>query len=269
MSERFDVAVVGGSRGIGLALGEVYARRGLRVALAARSAAFNSFGADEIILDVRVPTDWKRLVEWLESSDMPRLVVVTAAVLGPVGPLAMTSSESWSRTIEVNLIGPAIAMRELIPVLSQSDRLVFFMGGGVGGPGMQKLVTAYTTSKMGLASLIESVAQDPSVNVPIVGVAPGSFPTSFTKELLHTESNTAYDELENREASTTFNPLSMQRLVTAIDGICGPLGYLLNGRILAAQRDDLEIVEAQVNAAPSLYRMRRVDQDLFVEGKGR
>ena len=254
-----SVGVVGASRGLGAALVEAYASRDRGVVGFARSASPAGVRVPVLAADVRSVDSLGSLRDWIEGAPGPRLVVVTAGVLGPVGGIEIVDVEQWAEGLRVNLVGAANVLHVLAPHVTSEDRVVFFTGGGVGGPRMQPRVSAYTASKAGLAVLLEVVASDDSFAAPVVGVAPGAFPTGFADEVLEVGRDVAGSELfeqvsRNREVEFDLSPV-----LSALDFIESPQGAALNGRIVSAQRDNLAEVSSLCSSSNDVFRLRRVD----------
>lgn len=260
------VAIIGGSRGIGLALAEHFLGLGLPVAVLSQTEPERSVSSRTAWIqgDVTDPERLDRVADWLGGIAPGRLVVITAAAFGPVGPITSVDLDRWAHTIQINLAGAANVLGRLMPGLRAQDRIVFFLGGGVGGPRMQPRATAYTTSKMGLAALIEAVARDPECGVPVIGLAPGAFPTDFTKEALAVDPAVAGADLRSQVTTARAAVFDISRVVASLDTLMGSPGTLLSGRCLAAQRDDLQGAADLAQESTDLFRMRRVDGESVV-----
>jgi NAD(P)-dependent dehydrogenase (short-subunit alcohol dehydrogenase family) len=192
------VLVTGGSRGIGRAVSEAFARRGARVAMgyradeaAAREALAALPGGPHAALraDVADPVEAAGLVgdaiEALGGLD----VVVNNAGVG--GRHRVDESDydawqaAWRRILAVNLVGPAnvayAAARHMID--HGGGRLVFVSSRGAfrGEPDQP----AYGASKAGLNALAQSLAQQLAPHGVYVGVvAPGFVDTDLARDRL-------------------------------------------------------------------------------------
>ena len=261
-----SVLVIGGSKGIGLALARHYSAQGIPVLTTSRVEP-GERGIPWVQHDVANREFPPAVTRWLAAAPRGRLVLQTAATFGPVGPIQSVDLDQWARAIEVNVTGTARTLQAAVPLLTSQDRVVAFLGGGIGGPNMQPRATAYTTSKIAVAGLIEAVADDAGCRVPVIGVSPGAFPTDFTAAVLETPPEIAGAELIKQVQSVRSSDFDISRLVEVLDAIAGYAGERLGGRIISAQRDDPLSAAEAVNQSPELFRLRRVDGFSIVAGK--
>ena len=124
-----QVAVVtGASRGLGRAYATAFAEAGAAVVLVARgSAELAAFarelsGLNHLVLPVAADVADGHAVRHAADRVLKMFgfvdLLVNAAGLGmPMGPFADASIEGWWRTIEVNLKGPALWSRALLPAM--------------------------------------------------------------------------------------------------------------------------------------------------------
>lgn len=253
------VAVVGGSRGIGAELARYYAARGIPTLALARTFPESLGSAQKQYCDVVSMVGLRGLSSWLDACRAPRLVIVTAAMLGPVGPIQSVDMKAFAQAVTVNVMGAANVLATVIPALNSGDRVVMFLGGGVGGPTPQPRVPAYITSKSALTGLIESVARDPLTKVPVIGLAPGAFPTALTRPALEVPRGIAGEALVEQVTHSQSLPMDISRVLAALEAISSPLGLSLSGRHLSANRDDLDAVARGCQQSDDLCRLRRVD----------
>lgn len=116
------VLITGANRGIGLELARQYSTAGWQVIGTARKPA----EADELNkLDVRVMqldvTDQQSVDALADSLDDEPLdmVINNAGIFPRSGALADVNLDDFSRTLDVNIIGPVRVMRALLPNLQQ------------------------------------------------------------------------------------------------------------------------------------------------------
>jgi NAD(P)-dependent dehydrogenase (short-subunit alcohol dehydrogenase family) len=192
---RGRVAVVtGASRGIGRATAEAVAREGAHVVLAARDAGSLEAAVGAIREDgglaTSVPTDVsdedqvERLFGVARELGPPAALVCAAAVLTRAD-FDQTSTETWSRTLEVNLTGTFLCCRAAFRLMRDSTggRIVTIASlSGVYAVEKFPGLAAYNVSKSGVVGLTESVAVEGRAHgISAICLSPGAVET----ELLH------------------------------------------------------------------------------------
>lgn len=170
MSERplegRSALVTGASRGIGRAVAGRLAEAGASVHLLARSAdtlerlaaelggrAWPADLADEV--DV-----WSALDGLQETLGGPPDVVVNAAGVFDLAPLAATDVAVFDRNVAANLRGPFLVIRALLPALLARGSGVVVNVGSVAGRRALPGNAAYAASKFGLRGLHEVLVEE-------------------------------------------------------------------------------------------------------------
>jgi NAD(P)-dependent dehydrogenase (short-subunit alcohol dehydrogenase family) len=108
--------ITGAGRGIGRAIALAYAKEGAKLALAARTSSDLEQTAQEaqtrgastciVPVDVSDPIQVEDMVRHtVERFAAIDILVNSAGIAGPVGPLQENDVAAWIRTIQVNLIG--------------------------------------------------------------------------------------------------------------------------------------------------------------------
>ena len=182
--------VTGGGRGIGRAIALALSHAGLAVALAARSREHLQAVADEI---ARHGRPVRALVLDVTDADAIQTAVAeVAATLGPVGvlvnnagiavsaPLARTDVALWERHLRVNVTGPYVLARAVLPGMLERGwgRVinVASLAGLYGAP----YVTAYTASKNALVGFTRALAAEVSgKGVTVNAICPGYVATDM------------------------------------------------------------------------------------------
>jgi NAD(P)-dependent dehydrogenase (short-subunit alcohol dehydrogenase family) len=151
------VVVTGGAKGIGRAVVERFAQAGDRViALGRDQRALSTLEVETVVCDV---TD-----EAAVDSTFTRIgtvdVLVNNAGIGESAPLARTTLASWASHFDVNVTGPFLCMRAVVPGMRERGRgaivTVASTAGRVGVP----YTSAYSASKHAAVGLTRAVASE-------------------------------------------------------------------------------------------------------------
>jgi NAD(P)-dependent dehydrogenase (short-subunit alcohol dehydrogenase family) len=187
MTAKFRTAVVtGGGRGIGAAIARSLTERGLKVTAFARTAAqveevVRTGGAALAIAgDVRNEVDVRRLREEHERALGPVDVLVNGAGILVRGPAEDLSAGSFREVLDVNLVGPFLCAREMIPGMKERGRGRIVNLASISGTLGTPLASPYNASKWGLIGLTKCLAEElrPS-GVQCLSVSPGSVDTEM------------------------------------------------------------------------------------------
>jgi NAD(P)-dependent dehydrogenase (short-subunit alcohol dehydrogenase family) len=206
-----SIIIVGGTRGIGLAVAERFMRKGFEAGIVARTKnqvesavkALRSYGRVEgYTADISNYEDARRIVEsHIAGSGAIDVIVNAAALQGPIGYLWENEPAAWLKTININLVGSFNICRAALPYMLKADHGVVLLFSGGGAAYARSCFSAYGSSKTGVLRLVETVHEEISEarklrtcdrknlstnerGVRIYAIAPGAVRTNMTDEVL-------------------------------------------------------------------------------------
>jgi 3-oxoacyl-[acyl-carrier protein] reductase len=177
--------ITGGSRGIGRAIAAELATRGARVAVTGRDAdalrrAAEEIGAVAIPADVGVEEDCVRSVKEAVAALGGLDGLVNNAGIGEFMPVEALDMDAFRRVYAVNVFGPAIMTREVIPHLRKAGGGDIVNVSSTSGLKGGKHSTIYSSSKFALRSMTECwQAELRPENVRVILVNPSYVQTEF------------------------------------------------------------------------------------------
>jgi NAD(P)-dependent dehydrogenase (short-subunit alcohol dehydrogenase family) len=184
--------VTGAGRGIGRAIAEALASEGMKVGICARTqsqldetaAAITTAGGicHAIVADLSDPESITAMVDDVRAELGPvHLLVNNAAAIGPGRRLWESDPESWWHTHTVNVRGPFLCSRAVIPeMIENGSGRIINLSSGVASMAVPRL-SSYSSSKSSLAQFTRTLAHElAEFSVSAFAYAPGVVETGMT-----------------------------------------------------------------------------------------
>lgn len=188
-SERRTAIVTGGGRGIGAAVARALTARGVRVTVFGRTGAPLQRLVAEGGAALAVAGDVSR------EADVARLVAAHEAALGPcdvlvnnAGTLERGAADAldparWRASLEVNLTGPFLCARAVLPGMKARRRGRIVSLASISATLGTAGASAYNAAKWGVVGLTKCLAEElRPFGVQAVAVSPGSVDTDMLKQ---------------------------------------------------------------------------------------
>lgn len=199
--EKQVAIVTGAGRGIGHAAALAIAEAGAAVVLAARSPGQISGVADQIKHQggraLAVPTDVSDLsqvdhllVLTLRAFGRVDILVNNAALVQPLGKVWETSPVAWSKLISVNVVGPYLCCRAVLPhLLEKGYGRIVNVSSGAADRNLEG-ASAYNASKAALERFTGTLAAEvKDTDIKVTALRPGIVDTSMQAEIRETSAH--------------------------------------------------------------------------------
>lgn len=179
--------VTGAGRGVGRAVAQRLAERGLRLALVGRAseshaALAKSLNALELTADFADAASLSLAAERALQELGPPSVVVHNAGMVVRERIEATSIAAWDEQMAVNLRAPFVLTRSLLPRMRAAGRGRFVFVGSISGTLGSPGAAGYAASKWGLTGFMKSLAEElTDSGLMACAVLPGSIDTDMLK----------------------------------------------------------------------------------------
>ena len=185
--------VTGGGAGFGTAIVQRLVEDGAKVFITGRrkeklEATVNAMPKGKVAYcagDVSKDEDVVKVVKAAIDAFGKIDILVNNAATDAKGATADLSPADWRRVIEVNLTGPFLMMREVIPHMKENGGGSIINIASLGGTRCLPECPAYCTAKAGLIMLTQQTALDYSpFNIRVNAVCPGGIDTELLDEMI-------------------------------------------------------------------------------------
>jgi len=191
--------VTGAGRGLGRAISVALAQAGAAVGVVARSeaqiaetaGAVKQAGGEPlaVIADVSDSAAVERAVRQVEGALGPvDLLVNNAATPGPLGPMWEADADDWWHSFEVNLRGPFLCSRAVLPAMIARRRGRIINLATSAATVAVVHMGAYVIAKTALIRFTENLAAElVNSGVSVFAIDPGTVRTAMSQHLLESE----------------------------------------------------------------------------------
>ncbi|HEY3605419.1 MAG TPA: SDR family oxidoreductase [Sporichthyaceae bacterium] len=186
--------VTGASSGLGVGFATVLGAVGARVVLAARRAdrlhevaeTLRKDGVEvlEVVADVAVPEDCRRIVDEAMATFGAVDVLVNNAGIGPAVPASRDTVEDFRAVIDINLNG-AFWMAQAVSAVMAPGSAIVNVASVLGLVAGQYPQASYAASKAGMIGLTRDLAQEWSgrKGIRVNALCPGYFVTELNEHV--------------------------------------------------------------------------------------
>jgi NAD(P)-dependent dehydrogenase (short-subunit alcohol dehydrogenase family) len=183
--------ITGGGTGIGAAIAERFVSDGAKVCITGRRKELlekvaKSLASGTVVIcpgDVSKEEDVKRMVDTTVKFGGKINVLVNNAGTNHPAPIVELDPKMWQEVIEVNLTGPFLLMKAVIPHMLKEGSGSVINIASLGGMRCLPAMPAYCSSKAGLIMLTQQAALEYGRNhIRCNAVCPGGVKTEMTRK---------------------------------------------------------------------------------------
>ena len=273
--------ITGGSRGIGRAIAERFAKEGCNLMLAARTKSELESSAKSIRkkYSVKVIThqtniaDENNVIVMVEKTlsefGSVDILVNNAAVIGPMGEISNIDSNEFFKTLRNNIGGTIYCTKAVLPIMKKNLNgcIINLSGGGALYP--LPYYDAYSASKTSIVRLTENFAIEfEKYNIQVTAISPGAVNTKMFDEQLKADKSSIgennWKALQDRRVKGGDSIEKAPELALYMAHQKRPE---LNGKVISAIWDDWNTISENADkiSDSDIFNMRRIvphDRDI-------
>ena len=257
--------VTGGGTGIGTAIAERFVADGAKVCISGRrkerlEEVAKSLPSGTVVIcpgDVSKEEDVKRMVDTTVKFGDKLDVLVNNAAINHPAPIVELDPKIWREIMEVNLTGPFLLMKAVIPHMLKEGGGSIINIASLGGMRCLPAMPAYCSSKAGLIMLTQQAALEYGRNnIRCNAVCPGGVKTEMTRKDFG-----QFGEMLGIDPDTFINQIALEipmhrfAASTEIGGLCSYLASddssFMNGAVITIDGGTavVDVVGAAITAS--------------------
>lgn len=183
-----SVVITGGAGGIGAGIGALFAGAGARVAVWDRDPGAFPGGWEPAALLAADVTDEASLREafaqTLDHLGSVDIVVSSAGITGPVGPLWEYDAADWRRVVDIDLTGAFLTAKTVVPHMRARGYGRIITVASIAGKEATTSLSAYTAAKHGVVGMTKVLAREVVKDgITVNAIAPAMVKTELFSQL--------------------------------------------------------------------------------------
>jgi dihydroanticapsin dehydrogenase len=207
--------VTGGGEGIGRGISEVFAREGARLAILDRNPEVGERAAEElgalfVEADVADEPSIERAVDRVAGELGPPTVLVNNAAIFILKSAEEATPEDWQQIMAVNVMGPALVAKHVIPHMRRTGGGAIVNIGSVSSFIAQKGMLTYNATKAAVAEMTRCMALDlVEDGIRVNGVCPGAVWSATVQRI-------AAEQGLSREDAPNYANLGLEQMIRRV-----------------------------------------------------
>jgi NAD(P)-dependent dehydrogenase (short-subunit alcohol dehydrogenase family) len=184
------------------------------------------------------------------------LLINNAATVTPIGPIAEIDPDEWWRSQEINIRGPLLCARMVLPTMCARGRGRIINMVSMAAIMPIPYVSAYLHSKIALVRLTELLALETQAQgVRVFSVSPGAVRTEMISTMMDSAEGRQWTPWVREQFDKVETPV--HRVITLILTIATGAADSLTGRLINAREDFQRVIERAAEVEQQgLYSLR-------------
>ena len=182
------VLVTGASSGIGLSIANYLHLQKKYIVYGTSRKIYKSsnFSFNLIELDVTEKSSIERCIAEILKKESKIDILINNAGVGITGPLEEIPTSEINKHFQINVFGPILLIKEVLPSMKSSKNGVITNITSVAGQIATPFRSIYSGGKAALDIISETLAMEVrSLGIDVVSIAPGDFKTNISKRRFH------------------------------------------------------------------------------------